>query len=175
MTHIKWLRRSIVLLTTAGLLVPPGLDAGADEPTRKLTVHDVSMDRSGGLRVIVVNAQGHALPGAEITLSQVGEERGIRATTNADGRCVFQSLTGGSYSLRTSEGICLCRLWTAQAAPPKAADQLLIVNDRFVQRGQRPIHEMFYSDPILMTAIAVAAIAIPIAIHKSRDDSQPGS
>jgi hypothetical protein len=69
----------------------------------------------------------------------------------------------------------MCRIWTTAAAPPRAAKQLLIVNDHLVQRGQRPIREMFHSDPILMTAIAVAAIAIPIAIHKSRDDSRTGS
>lgn len=175
MTHIKWLRWLIVLLAMAGLFLPPGFDARADAPLDELPVHDVRMDQQDSLHVVVVNAQGHALPGTEITLTQVGKMEGIRGTTNAEGRCVFRTLVGGSYRLRTSEGVCLCRLWTARAAPPKAADRLLIVNDQFVQRGQRPIREMFYSDPILMTAIAVAAIAIPVAIHKSRDDSPPGS
>lgn len=175
MTRIKSLHWSIVLLAMGGLVVPPGLDVSANEQAPELTVHDVRMDGQGRLRVVVVNAQGHVLPGTKITLTQAGNEQSIQGTTNAEGRCVFRSLTGGSYHLRTSEGICLCRVWTARAAPPKAADQLLIVNDRFVQRGQRPIREMFRSDPILMTAIAVAAIAIPVAIHKSRDNSRSGS
>ena len=175
MTRVKWLRRLIVLLVMAGLFVPPGFDASANEQGPELKVHDVRLDRQGRLRVVVVDAQGHGLPDAEITLTQTGKEKGIRGRTNAQGRFVFPSLTGGSYSLQTSEGVCLCRIWTAKAAPPKAASQLLIVNDPVVHRGQRPIREMFHSDPILMTAVAVAAIAIPIAIHKSRDNRRSGS
>ncbi len=175
MTRIKWLQRLLVCLCMVGLLLPSGFDASASESATVLAVHDVRMDQHGSLHVVVVNAQGHPMPATQVMLIPAGEDKSIRGTTNVQGRCEFRSLTGGSYSLQTSEGICRCRIWTSRAAPPKAAEQLLIVNDRSVQRGQRPIREMFHSDPILMTAIAVAAIAIPVAIHQSRDDSRPGS
>jgi hypothetical protein len=95
--------------------------------------------------------------------------------TTPDGRFAVGDLQAGTYRLETSEGVCICRLWTSAAAPPAAAPSLLIVNDASVTRGQRPIRDLFHADPVLMATVVAAAIAIPIAVHKSRDDSSEGS
>jgi len=51
-----------------------------------------------------------------------------------------------------------------------ALNQLLVVSDSSVERGQRPIGELFCSPPFLIGALIVAAIVIPIAVHNAQDD-----
>ena len=99
----------------------------------------------------------------------------MAATTDQRGGFVFSNLAAGTYRLETKSGVYLCRIWTHAAAPPSAAPSLLVVNDAQIERGQRPMKEIFRSDPLLMAAIVAAAIAIPIAVHKSQDDSAEGS
>jgi hypothetical protein len=105
----------------------------------------------------------------------MGETPKRVTVTDADGRFAVGNLRGGTYCLQVSEGTSVCRVWTSGAAPPSAARRILVVNDRLIQRGQRPIRELFISDPILVATLVTAAIAIPIAVHKSRDDTPPGS
>ena len=47
--------------------------------------------------------------------------------------------------------------------------------DQNMVRGQNPFPDFVRSDAFLMTAVVVAAIAIPIAIHNFRNDHPSGS
>lgn len=164
---INYFRRTAIAFALVGLIWPPSAVA-KEAPTPK--THDVKLTPAGSLAVVVVNAQGKLQKSTRVELQKSDSTEITVGITDEAGRYQFTNLTGGVYQIRTNQGICGCRLWTNRAAPPAAAESLLIVNDRVV-RGQRPIREMFRSDPILMTAIVAAAIAIPIAIHQSRDNS----
>jgi hypothetical protein len=64
----------------------------------------------------------------------------------------------------------LCRCWAAGTAPPAAQGEVLLVPIGLVERGQRPIGEIL-ANPILIGLIIAAAIALPIAVHNSKDDA----
>jgi hypothetical protein len=162
----------------AGIL-NPALQVQATPPARP-HVPDVRLDRQGLFHGIVVDGQGQTVPATQVKLERVNQQQEAVtapsiATTDARGGFVFRELSAGTYRLETSSGIFVCRIWTHKAAPPAAASSLLVVNDAQIERGQRPMQEIFRSDPLLMAAIVAAAIAIPIAVHKSQDDSPEGS
>ncbi|MDG2380263.1 MAG: hypothetical protein P8N76_01175 [Pirellulaceae bacterium] len=157
------------------LILPTHVVAQAPKaPAKRPQVHDIQLNAQGKLRVVVVDGQGQRIPQSQIKLTRDDFSASPQSTlgvTNNRGEHTFQKLAGGIYRLETDQGICMCRLWTKAAAPPSASQSLLIVNDTRIARGQRPIREIFRSDPILMTALVAAAIAIPLAIHQSKDKS----
>ncbi len=179
MSWVRAIRGVLVSWATLGVIWPgTGLSGGETEHVSRLADHrvpDVRLDAGGQLQGMVVDGQGHGLPEAQVVVSRVGDSPRQVTKTDADGRFTVGNLKGGTYCLRVSEGTSLCRVWTPGAAPPSAAHSILVVNDRLIQRGQRPIRELFVSDPILVATLVTAAIAIPIAVHKSRDDTPPGS
>ena len=170
-------RRFVAISLLLGLLTQDILlAAGPQEPAvtpPKLEMHDVQLSADGRLTGIVVDVQGQMLKEIEVVLSLGGKEM-AKQTTDTEGRFSFPNVKGGSYQLVTSAGVCGCRAWTAEAAPPSAARQIMIVHGTIV-RGQKPIREMFRTDPIFAAAILAAAIAIPIAIRESQSDSPTGS
>lgn len=169
---MKKLRSCAMAIAVLGLVIPTHVLGDETTPTKKRPrVHDIQLDDQGDLHVVVVNAEGQSMREHRVQLTGGGTPNPSVGMTDQDGRHTFRGLTGGVYQLQTDQGVCVCRVWTTSAAPPSAAKSLLIVNDVRVTRGQRPIREMFRSDPLLMTAIVAAAIAIPIAIHQSRDKS----
>ncbi len=173
--------RFIVAIAMMGVLTPTPLVHAETPPLRPAAsqIPDVRLDAQRRFHGVVVDGQGQVLTGAKVVLTRTGEQTkpawSHETATDRHGRFQFESCSGGTYRLETSAGVYLCRLWTPNAAPPAAAPSLLVVNDNRVERGQRPIGEIFHSDPLLMATIVAAAIAIPIAVHKSRDDSPEGS
>ena len=168
-SFVKQVRRTVIVLSVFGMLCPS--ITIANEPlTSALKVHDVQLTENGKLPIVVVNAQGKPQPNVTFEITRAGDAECITGVTGEAGEYQVEGLKGGVYQIRTDQGLCACRVWTHQAAPPTSAKSLLLVNDRVV-RGQRPISELFRSDPILMTAIVAAAIAIPIVIHQTRDKS----
>ena len=179
MSWTRAIRAVLVTCATAGLTLPGEVLRGS-EPERTAAVvdpqiPDVQLDAAGQLHGVVVDGQGHPMPETRVMLSRVGEVPNRVSMTDAKGQFRLAALKGGAYQLHTSEGVCVCRAWTAKAAPPGAARSLLVVNDRLVERGQRPVRDLFTSDPVLVATLVAAVIAIPIAIHKSQDDAPPGS
>lgn len=143
---------------------------------RRATVHDIRLDQRQQFHGVVVDGQGQAVKACELRLRRTaGHGDPLEARTDEHGRFVFSQVHAGTYQLETEQGVSVCRLWTADAAPPSAAPSLLVVDDPLVERGQRPLGELFVMDPVLMATVVAAAVAIPIVIHKSRDDAPPGS
>jgi len=172
-------RRWTILMVLPGILFP-GLRLCAESPSvttsTPIKTVDVRLDPSGNFHGVVVNGQGARLHNEPITIRRVGRDQG-EATVRTDRRGDFRfaELQAGTYQVVTTEGVCLCRLWTHAAAPPAAAEKLLVVSDAQLERGQRPIREILYRDPLLMATVIAAAIAIPIAVNKSRDKDAEGS
>lgn len=194
------LRKTIVILTVSSILHPSlasgqeiqpaehgrtSSDLGSFATTKggsrspelaRAKVHDVRLDTDQTFHGLVLNGQGK--PVAEQVVILTREDANAQkwqVQTDKQGSFVVRGLSAGTYQLQTRQGISICRLWTSEAAPPKSASTLLVVDDPLVERGQRPISELFRVDPVLMATVVAAAIAIPIVIHKSRDDSGSGS
>jgi len=168
-SFVKQMRRTAIALAVFGMLCP-SMTIASEPLAAALKVHDVQLKENGKLPIVVVNAQGKAQANVPFEVIRAGEAQGITGVTDKAGEYQVEGLKGGVYQIRTDQGLCACRVWTHQAAPPASAKSLLLVNDRVV-RGQRPISELFRSDPFLMTAIVAAAIAIPIVIYQTRDKS----
>jgi hypothetical protein len=184
--RIRLCQRLLAFLAVAGLIFPSGALAGppgvrrqngpaaaARETTTPRTI-DVALSNSGTLQGAVVNPDG--VPQVGLVVSLVRSGKVVASTKSGEhGLFRFEQMKSGLYECHTKSGACLCRIWTRQGAPPVAAPSMLIVDGFTVERGQQPIREMLCSDPILMGTIVAAAVAIPIAVHKSRDDAIPSS
>lgn len=175
----KALQTSIAALAWLGMVCQGAVGLSADDrdPPVQPKVHDVRLDRDGRFQGLVVDGQGTPLSSEAVILRRIGRrsEETLESQTDAQGKFAFRPMTGGMYHLETSEGLTSCRLWTFEAAPPSSAERILVINDSRIARGQHPISHLFTSDPVLMAAVVATAIAIPIIIHKTRDDPPPGS
>jgi hypothetical protein len=182
---LRILKGLIVSAAVAGTLLP--VDAVGSPPARKRPKNtavnevkplrraiDVVLSDSNELRGTVVDPDGTARVGISVTLVRSGE-RIASIVTDDHGVFRIGDVKPGLYELHATSGACLCRIWTRKTAPPSAARSILVVDGMTAERGQQPISEVFCNDPILMATIVAAAIAIPIAVHKSREDALPGS
>lgn len=148
---------------------PPGLHGSA---TTRATapaapVRDVALGPGGTLRGTVYNTEGQRQSHQSVILT-CGARPLARATSDDQGEFTFRGLRGGVYGLSVSGASQVYRVWTAQAAPPKAIPQVALVTGGLVQRGQRPFYELFVCDPVVLGVILAAAIAIPVAVNNSR-------
>jgi len=159
-----------VTLATLGIVLPTPLLQAAD-PVQ--AIPDIALDAHGTLLGTLVDAQGQPQPQALVALQQDGQTL-AQTRSDAHGRFAVTGLRGGVYLIVTEHGALPCRAWTAAAAPPSAGRQLLVPSDA-AYRGQYPISDLFIADPILLSLVIAAAIAIPIAVHNSKSDSVPGS
>ena len=166
--------RVLVALASAGMLLPPSI-ASADEPAiapakvnAALAIEDVALGEGQSLHGMLLSEDGKSVGGAEVTISQLGKEV-ARTTTDETGRFGLQGLRGGLHLVRAGQGAGLYRFWAEGTAPPNAHPSVKMV-DQVTVRGQRPFKEFFTSNAVILTAIVVAAVAIPIAVHDARND-----
>jgi hypothetical protein len=166
--------RVLVALACGGMLLPHSV-ASADEPAiapakvnAALAIEDVALGADQSFHGMLLSEDGKSVVGAEVTISQLGKEV-ARATTDESGRFAFQGLRGGLHLVRAGQGAGLYRFWAAGTAPPNARPSVTMV-DQITVRGQRPFREFFTSNAVILTAIVVAAVAIPIAVHDARND-----
>ena len=141
---------------------------------RQIKIVDVALDAKGTLTGSVYSATGNPLPSEEVRL-MANQREVAKAATSKDGRFRFRNVRAGVHQLHTKDGVVFCRLWTKNAAPPKAAKGILIVHRGQLARGQHPISELFLSDPVLVGSIVAAAIVVPVVIHEAREDDPSGS
>jgi hypothetical protein len=96
---------------------------------------DVALAKGGTFTGQVVNAQGKGLDGATVSVQQSGREV-ARTVTNKEGHFAVTNLRGGTYEVVAGQSRNTYRFWAANAAPPSAKSQTLIVSDAQVARGQ---------------------------------------
>lgn len=167
----------LALLASCGLAIPQGMAAAAEAPSvpkPSPVIHDVALGEQGALQGMVVNGQGAPMAKATVLVRQ-GKAAAGQAVTSDDGRFKVVGLRGGVYEVSSGQGAGTFRLWAAQTAPPAAKNGVLVVAQPLTVRGQMPLENFLTSDAFVLTAIGAAAIAIPVAIHNSRDDRKPGS
>lgn len=147
-----------------------------------LKCENVALSSTGLLVGQVIDAQGKPLANAPVWLANADGEP-VSARTDAAGRFAYKQLRGGVYYLAAGESIRMCRVWTNRAAPPKSLQQVMLVTDEKVVRGQMdppPLlngfvkkSKKFFAHPVGMVTLG-AAIAAPIAIIAT-DDDDPAS
>src|SRR5690242_9537029 len=102
MKRIRWWQHAATSLAGLGLILPHGAMA-TETPTAPVPVassqdtpaiHDVALQNGGVLTGQVVNAQGVALSGAEVSIHSAGKT--ISSTrTDSQGMFAFRGLSGG--------------------------------------------------------------------------------
>lgn len=177
----NWMRTAAVQLALAGVLLPaPGLLAQAPESAadaagagRFWQRQDVALQPGGILRGYVVDNAGRAAPAIEVQLFQ-NQQLVASGKSDDQGAFAIGQMRGGFYQLAAGDRLLLLRCWTEESAPPAArASTLLQITD--VQRGQ--VHPGSYAlaSPWVITGVAIAVIAIPVALKANRDDRPNGS
>lgn len=137
----EMLRIAAVGLAMLGMLAPQIAIAGggrvpdAPRAAAGMPAIDVALQQGGVLAGQVVDAQGSPKVDSPIAVRRHGQTVGS-SRTDAEGHFAIAGLQAGVYQLETAEGSGLCRLWTAEAAPPAAHDNVLVVCGQEVVRGQ---------------------------------------
>jgi hypothetical protein len=169
MRELKRSRFFAAFLIFTTCLLPAQKALAADpipsaKPTRGM--HDIALGRAGTLSGQLIDESGVPLASQRI-IARGGAGQPIAAVSDRDGRFTLTGLRGGLYEISTERSSLACRCWTPNAAPPRALKEVLLVAERDVERGQRPIADLL-TGPVLIGLIIAAAIAIPIAVHNSQ-------
>ncbi len=176
--------RMVVSLICVALVVPrSGVadESASDRGQGGLRAFDVRLTDQGDFGGQFVNSQGQALSETQVTIWTKDELAG-RAVTDRDGRFVFRGLPAGVYQVIAPGVGCIARLWQPSAAPPAAAEAILLVQGPVV-RGQYPPrpntpHPGVYdgavmktlSNPWVFSGLLAAGIAVPIVVSNNDND-----
>ena len=159
------------LALVVGFQITPARLMAADPPS---VPRDVAIGSDGSLRGVVVDPAGE--PQASVPLWIETQGMWLPAgTTNADGTFQIAGLRGGVLRLATPSHLAVVRVWMPGTAPPGAAEAAVVVTESGVTRGQRPISELFFGDPVVVGLALAGAIAVPIIVANSKKSRAPGS
>ena len=150
--------------------------SNADRPatTARPTIHDVVMQSDGRLHGMVVDSGGKPCPQCEVIVSQDGRPAS-KMVTDDEGGFELALPRGGVYHLASSESSAWFRVWQPKTAPPRAADQALLVQGIDTYRGQWSPTQALFSHPHFVLGVAALLVAIPVLIHNNRSDRRPAS
>jgi hypothetical protein len=128
-------QRVVVMLALVGISAPQvGYAANGPQPHTP-PVQDVALNAQGQLAGQLLNASGQAVPNTKIEVQQNGKLVAI-SQTSPRGLFVVDRLKAGIYQIHSDQTARVYRVWTADAAPPAAESQVLLVNDGRVVRGK---------------------------------------
>ena len=166
LTH---LRRCLIAGATFGLLMPQ-INFAA-ERTQISPIRDVALQQGGTLRGAVLSPEGQGAAGKTISLVS-GGELVAEATLGEDGRFVISGLRPGVYSVAAGDTQNVLRLWSATAAPPAAAKELLLVEGQSqVVRGALGRHLPRWDHPLVVGGLLITAGLIGGVIGYNLKDS----
>ena len=167
-------------LACLGMMLSTGVLLAA-QPSEKFIaaraapqVRDVALAADGSLRGRVVSLAGIGLGGVSVVARLVGREV-ARTMSDETGYFSLAVPRGGVYEVQAGSQTTLYRLWAARTAPPAAAQAALIVAEEDVLRAQMLPFKYWLVNPYFMTAVAAAAIGIPIVVHNANIDNRSGS
>ena len=175
---ITTLQRVAAAIACVGMIVPSAALSNDVPQAPAASIADVAL-ADGGLFVgQIVDAQGAAQAETEVALLYQGKEV-VRTVTDERGVFAAKGLRGGQYDVVAQGQVAPCRLWTARTAPPAARRAALIVTNYDVVNGQYGgnlgssggIIGWMQSHPLLVAGGVITAIAVPVAIAASDDDS----
>jgi len=164
-------------LLVVGLCGPQAAVAALPAGRTPLVI-DVAL-ADGGLMVgQVVDAQGQALAGTDVSLCIAGRTIAT-AESDAKGLFAFRGLQGGVYQLTAAEGQAIYRVWATGTAPPSARQAALVVAGEDLARGQfggmggfGGLGALAGTGPIFAGMVATA-VTIPVAVHNADQGFAP--
>ncbi len=172
-TARRWVPLAVALVCQFAL--GPTLPAHAQQPVSTApVVRDVMLKTPATLHGQVVDAAGRPVRSVPLWIQVDGHWRSIGSSDEL-GRFQVNGLRGGVVVLATDRSQAAYRVWIPGTAPPGAAEQALLVAQGEVVRGQRPISELFFGDPLVVGLAVAAAIAVPIVVANSKKSRAPGS
>jgi hypothetical protein len=159
---------SLAFIAALGICFPTTVFATA--PTQSGVI-DVALMDGDVLVGQLVNVQGSALASAPVTLQYQNK---VVATpkTDKNGYFALKNVKPGVYKIGTKKGQMVYRLWSPNTAPPTAQKGALVVDGDQVARAQhvKKLTTML-ANPWVVTAIVATAVAVPVAIHNSKDST----
>ena len=178
MKRMGLIQGAAVALAMVGMVCPLNSLHAADRSAPRAVksrpatpaVTDVSLSANGSLSGRVVDSQGQALEGAAVVVRQ-GEKNIAKTVTNKDGAFQVNELRNGVYEVVAANQLQVCRLWNERTAPPAARDQVLLVADEHVVRGQ-DYGGAGVVDPfmvVLVGGVVATAVMQGIAIGQNND------
>ena len=176
MRLLRCCKSMLVTLACLGILLPVHSAAAAPSSASTAptpTIHDVRLDAHGALRGQLIDKNGQPCANQSVALGQTSRPL-AQTRTDAAGNFAFAPVRSGVYYLTDGRIALACRAWTNHAAPPAAQPRVLLVAGETQARGQQPLSALF-TNPLIIGLIIAAAVAIPLAIHKSNQDKQSGS
>lgn len=169
-------RATSVVLACASWVLPTH-ELAAAQPSAvgvpATQIVDVRLDEHGALHGRLVDSTGQASADRTVLLQQAGGPP-LAAQTDASGRFLLPRVAPGVHRAMAGQTAMVCRVWTLSAAPPSAVPEVLLAADPSVVRGQQPFSAIF-TNPLFVGLVIAAAVAIPLAVHKSRGDRPSGS
>lgn len=159
----------LVLPTSPAAAQTPATASKA-APVTLPAIADVALRETGGLSGVVLNVNGLPMARTEVSVLQAGQVV-TRTTTDTLGQFNTDRLRGGVYQVAAGHSVTTLRVWELQAAPPSARRGAMIVGSAQVVRGQRPFDSPIRAEVYILGAVVAAAIAIPIIITNSDNDS----
>lgn len=164
------LRGTLVALATVSMMLPTSgfaMEPIAESARASINIMDVALDKDGNLLGQVLDLQGVPMAQTTVAVVQQGE---VLATTQTDaqGRYTFAGMKTGFYQVVTDQGLTVCRVWTAETAPPSALTETLVVDGLQTVRGGMNGRSWgsFLSNPWVLGGIVAAAIAVPLALDR---------
>jgi hypothetical protein len=172
MSGIKRLGRVLAIVASLGVCLPQ-LTWAADQAAP--AVVDVTLRDGGLLLGKVINPDGAAQTQVPIAIRFDGREL-VTTTTDQQGYFAVKGLQGGVHQVVTTNGQGVYQLWIAGTAPPGAKEGALVITSTPVVRGQVPDNaepprnpglKTFLTNPLVIGAIVVTAVAVPIAVTQA--------
>ncbi|MFO1021788.1 MAG: carboxypeptidase-like regulatory domain-containing protein [Planctomycetales bacterium] len=142
---MKRIRGAMVMLACLGMVCPQmkvyaASPKSAQEKSKTTSSSsvvqavDVSLAKGGVFSGRVVDEQGKAVEGANVTIRQAGRVVAT-TTTTANGEFTVANLRGGTYDVMAGQSEGVYRMWAVDTAPPSAAAHPMIVSRARIVRG----------------------------------------
>jgi hypothetical protein len=177
--------RGAAIVAGLNLAIPQALvfaaEAPVTKPAKQASAKDIKLTTAGDLTGRVVTAEGKAVDGAAVTITQ-NNKPVAKTISTASGEFKVTGLKTGLYQVSAGQQAQFVRVWPQDVAPPSALAQATIVQspvvrgqDGMIQEGMvvRGQDEFDYleTDEIIIGITAATALGIGIgALIAANDD-----
>jgi hypothetical protein len=177
MRHLHWTHQAAAIIACVGMISPShhlqAEETASASPAAGRTgaqmISDVRMASGGKLRGRLLDAQGQPEADKTVTFRNLAL-RNYSVVTDANGRFALVLSNAGVYHVSAEHGSQICRVWTNDAAPPHANDELLIVSGETVTRAASEPFKALLNNKYLLGTLILIAVAVPIAVSNNRDN-----
>ncbi|QDT56211.1 hypothetical protein Pan44_42630 [Caulifigura coniformis] len=168
--------RGAAIVAGLNLAAPQAMMFAAEAPVTKpaAKVKDVKLTSAGELTGRVVTAEGKAVDGVTVTISQNGKPV-THVVSTGSGEFKAPGMKSGLYQVSAVRQVQYVRAWPQDVAPPSAMPQTTFVQGNVV-RGQDEF-DYLETDEIIIGTVAFAALGIGIGalvVANDNDDNGGG-